>query len=60
MWLTAWLTANPHAFADGARIGEYLDLSAVRSAVERWQAGRGDTRQLWRWVNTELWPRAFS
>ena len=59
-WLGALLASRQDLFADGARVGAYLDLAAARAEAKAVAAGGGSPRRLWRWINTELWLRAFS
>ncbi len=58
-WQRELLQARPDLFADGAASDAYLDLRAVRRAVERWHAHGGDTRQVWRWISLEMWLRVW-
>jgi hypothetical protein len=58
-WQRDLLAARPDLFADGAACGAYLDLPAVRHAVEEWCACGGDTRQVWRWISLEVWLRVW-
>jgi asparagine synthase (glutamine-hydrolysing) len=58
-WQRDLLAARPDLFADGAACSAYLDLPAVRHAVEEWCARGGDTRQVWRWISLEVWLRVW-
>jgi asparagine synthase (glutamine-hydrolysing) len=58
-WQRDLLAMRPDLFADGSACGAYLDLPAVRHAVEEWCARGGDTRQVWRWISLEVWLRVW-
>jgi asparagine synthase (glutamine-hydrolysing) len=59
-WLHRWLEDEPEFFADGALAGRYLDLSTVRARIAEWMRNGGNSRVVWRWMNIELWLRAWS
>ncbi|MDW8234613.1 MAG: asparagine synthase-related protein, partial [Roseiflexaceae bacterium] len=58
-WQRDLLAMRPDLFADSAASGAYLDLPAVRHAVEEWCARGGDARQVWRWISLEMWLRVW-
>lgn len=62
-WLKVLLRRNPDLFGGGARIGEYVDVAALRGAIDGWMAGNlhgVSGNAIWRFVNTEFWLRTFS
>jgi asparagine synthase (glutamine-hydrolysing) len=59
-WVLRLVSVWPEVFADGARVGEFLDLPAVRGRVDAWTRGAGDTRAVWRWMNLEKWLDVWS
>ena len=58
-WMEAILAHPSLAFGDDAAVAPWLAPAAVRAATDRWRRGSGDTRRIWRWINTELWLRTF-
>jgi asparagine synthase (glutamine-hydrolysing) len=60
-WLTAWLDrAGEEQLGPGARSAAYLDAEEVRRYLKSWREGAGDDRRVWRWINLELWLRAYA
>jgi asparagine synthase (glutamine-hydrolysing) len=60
-WLRAWIdSAAGSSFGSGARSAPYLDTAAVRRECRQYAKAGGNDRQVWRWINVELWLRAFA
>lgn len=60
-WVSEWIRSEGAAYlGDDAHAARYLDMAEVRRQLAEFSAGRGDVRQVWRWINLELWLRAFA
>lgn len=59
-WGHALMVQRKGMFDDGALLGSYMDLAAIRTAAMTESKEPGGPRRLWRWINAELWLRAFS
>ena len=59
-WLGTWFAQPASLPGADSPIARYLDVAAVRREIAAWQRGGGDSRQVWRWLNLDLWLRTFS
>lgn len=60
IWLYKWMrSTNMEMFNNTALCSEYLDLCAVRNRIERWLYEGKAIPPVWRWINLELWLKAW-
>jgi asparagine synthase (glutamine-hydrolysing) len=58
-WMHEWLRSEPDLFGGDALGHPYLNLNTVRRQVDSWITTGGDVRPIWRWINLEMWLRAW-
>jgi asparagine synthase (glutamine-hydrolysing) len=58
-WARAVVVGMPELFGSGAYAGAYLDLPEVRRQSAQIPESRDAARRVWRWINLELWLRAW-
>ena len=62
-WTCKWLDAHPEFFTHTALSSRYADMAAVNRELRSWRKRGGNTadvRRIWRWINLELWLRAWN
>jgi len=60
IWLKEWMrSTDMNLFRDNSLCAEYLDMGIVRSRTSHWLEHDGTQLPLWRWINLEMWLKAW-
>jgi len=60
IWLKEWMRSSEmDLFRDNSLSAEYLDMGIARSRIRHWLEHDGTQLPLWRWINLEMWLKAW-